>query len=148
MIDSFSGDYAFLSNYYPSPIPLAVEEREETFFNAPTVEHYFQYMKTISDEEGHEILAASTPGEAKRLGRKAQLRPDWEQVKVQVMRDALRLKFRNPQLKSKLLATGNEFLVEGNTWNDTFWGVCAGKGRNMLGYLLMEIREELKNERK
>ena len=146
MINSFSGDYAFLSNFYPSPIPVLVDETELTFYNAPTVEHYFQYMKTISDEEGHGILAATTPGEAKRLGRKSQLRPDWENVKVQVMRDALRLKFSNPQLKSKLLSTGNEFLVEGNHWNDTFWGVCEGKGRNMLGFLLMEIREELKNE--
>lgn len=146
MIDSFSGDYAFLSNFYPSPIPVAVDD--DITFSAPTVEHYFQYMKTVSDEEGHEILAATTPGEAKRLGRKSQLRPDWEQVKVQVMRDALRLKFDTPQMKSKLLSTGDHFLVEGNHWNDTFWGVCAGKGRNMLGYLLMEIREELKNERK
>lgn len=148
MIDSFSGEYAFLSNFYPSPIPVPLDETEPTFYNAPTVEHYFQYMKTLSDEEGHEILAASTPGEAKRLGRKAQLRPDWEEVKVQVMRDALRLKFNTPQMKSKLLSTGGHFLVEGNHWNDTFWGVCAGKGRNMLGHLLMEIREELKNERK
>lgn len=146
MIDSFSGDYAFLSNFYPSPIPVAITENET--YNAPTVEHYFQYMKTISDEEGHGILAARTPGEAKRLGRKSRLRPDWEQVKVQVMRDALRLKFSTPQMKSRLLSTGNEFLVEGNSWNDTFWGVCEGKGRNMLGYLLMEIREELKNEYK
>jgi len=146
MIDSFSGDYAFLSNFYPSPIPVPIDETELTFYNAPTIEHYFQYMKTLSDEEGHEILAASTPGEAKRLGRKAQLRPDWEEVKVQVMRDALRLKFNTPQMKSKLLSTGDHFLVEGNHWNDTFWGVCNGKGRNMLGFLLMEIREELKNE--
>ena len=148
MINSFSGDYAFLSNFYPSRIPILLEEREKTFFNAPTVEHYFQYMKTLSDEEGHAILAAPTPGQAKRLGRKCQLRPDWEQVKVQVMRDALLLKFKQPEFKSKLLSTGNEFLVEGNDWNDTFWGVCGGKGRNMLGYLLMEIREELKNEHK
>ena len=144
MIDSFSGDYAFLSNYYPSVIPFTISDTE--LYNAPTVEHYFQAMKCCSDEECFGILAAKTPGEAKRLGRKCILRKDWEDIKVQVMRDALRKKFINTDLSKRLLSTGEHFLVEGNHWNDTFWGVCEGKGRNMLGYLLMEIREELKNE--
>ena len=146
MIDSFSGEYAFLSNFYPSSIPFIISDTER--YNAPTVEHYFQAMKSLSDEECFGILAATTPGDAKRLGRKCTLRKDWEDVKVQVMRDALRKKFINTELSVRLLATGDHFLVEGNHWNDTFWGVCAGKGRNMLGHLLMEIREELKNERK
>ena len=144
MIDSFSGDYAFLSNFYPSPIVVHITANDTAI--APTVEHYFQYMKTLSDEEGFDILAAATPGEAKRLGRKCNLRKDWESIKDFVMLDALRDKFSDPELKAKLLATGNEFLVEGNHWGDTYWGVCNGKGRNMLGSLLMKVREEIKND--
>ncbi len=143
MINSFAGEYAFLSNFYPSPISIVESEDEQ--FIAKTVEHYFQYMKTPSTEEGFGILNASTPGEAKRLGRKCFIRDDWEEVKNQVMLNALRKKFSNPELKQKLLDTGAEFLVEGNHWNDTYWGVCEGKGRNMLGTLLMQVREELKN---
>lgn len=147
MIDSFSGDYAFLSNFYPSPIKFNIEDDVE--FTAPTAEHYFQSLKTPSMEEGIGILCAKTPGEAKRLGRKCILHKDWEITKDAVMLKVLREKFtQNPDLAQKLIATGDEFLVEGNTWNDTFWGVCDGKGRNMLGFLLMDIREELKNERK
>jgi ribA/ribD-fused uncharacterized protein len=144
MIDSFSGDYAFLSNFYPSPIVIHIT-KEDTVI-APTVEHYFQYAKTPSAEEGFEILAAATPGEAKRLGRKCNLRKDWESIKDFVMLDALRDKFSDPELRAKLLATGDEFLVEGNHWGDTYWGVCNGKGRNMLGSLLMKVREEIKND--
>jgi predicted NAD-dependent protein-ADP-ribosyltransferase YbiA (DUF1768 family) len=62
------------------------------------------------------------------------------------MLDALRDKFSDPELRAKLLATGDEFLVEGNHWGDTYWGVCNGKGRNMLGSLLMKVREEIKND--
>ena len=59
------------------------------------------------------------------------------------MRDLLRNKFSEPDLAARLLATGSTELIEGNNWNDTFWGVCRGRGRNMLGQLLMEVREEI-----
>lgn len=67
------------------------------------------------------------------------------------MEDGLRLKFTDPELKSKLLATGDEELVEGNTWHDRTWGrcvcsKCGGQGQNLLGQLLMELREEIKKE--
>ena len=89
--------------------------------------------------EAHERLACFP----KRKGRRVKLRSDWEQVKTTVMREVLGIKFLDPELSSKLLATGNEELIEGNTWNDRFWGVCRGSGRNVLGKLLMEIREDL-----
>lgn len=72
MINSFDGEFAFLSNFYNSPI----SDGEITY---PTVEHYFQAMKTSNIEEVMEIAAAPTPGQAKRLGRKCHLRPDWEE---------------------------------------------------------------------
>lgn len=146
MINCFDGEFAFLSNFYESPI----SDGEITY---PTVEHYFQAMKTPSMEEAVEIAAAPTPGRAKRLGRKCQLRSDWEEIKIPVMRSALHKKFSNPELKAKLLATGDQHLEEGNTWHDNFWGVCHCErcqdkvGQNNLGKLLMELRKELKEEK-
>ena len=144
MIDKFEGEYAFLSNFYPSPIEVWIDE--EVHLMAPTAEHVFQYLKTPSEEEGIDILMAQTPGQAKRLGRKCFLRKDWEEVKDHAMLSVLRAKFANPELKEKLIATGDAELVEGNHWNDTYWGVCNGIGKNMLGKLLMQVREEIKND--
>lgn len=94
-------------------------------------------------------FAPLAAGEAKKLGRTVVLRPDWNEVKVSIMRNVLALKFRqNPDLREKLLATGEAELIEGNHWKDTFWGVCNGVGENWLGKLLMELREELKKESK
>lgn len=74
------------------------------------------------------------------------LRGDWEQVKVDLMRTFVRKKFENPFLRPMLLTTGDAELVEGNTWNDTFWGVCRGAGHNWLGKILMEVRDEIRLE--
>ena len=144
MINSFDNEYAFLSNFYPSPIIMCAANGE--YVTALTVEHYFQAMKTKDITQQLQILRATTPGQAKRLGRKCTLREDWEEIKDQVMLNALRQKFMDKQFKEKLLATGNQILVEGNTWGDTYWGVCRGQGKNKLGKLLMQVREEIKNE--
>lgn len=138
MINSFEGKYAFLSNFYDSPI---VEDR----ITYPTNEHYFQAMKTMDSKQRQEIAACDTPGKAKKLGRKVFLRPDWEEVKLGVMETGLRMKFSDPDLANKLIATGNEELIEGNWWGDTYWGVCNDVGENHLGKLLMKIRSELVN---
>lgn len=92
------------------------------------------------------IREAATPGQAKKLGQGVSLRPDWESVKVDLMRTFVRKKFENPFLRPLLLATGDAELVEGNTWNDTFWGVCRGRGQNWLGRILMEVRDEIRKE--
>lgn len=136
MINSFEGKYAFLSNFYEHPI----SEGSLTF---PTNEHYFQAMKTLDLTERIAIARAGTPGQSKRMGRSVKLRSDWEDIKLSVMETALRLKFADPELAVMLKATGDEELVEGNWWNDTFWGVCNGVGENNLGKLLMKIRAEL-----
>lgn len=109
-----------------------------TFLNS---EAAFQAMKTqdIAEQLQFTLL---TPQEAKRLGRRIKLRPDWEQVKDGVMEAVLRAKFSDLELRNRLLATGDVELVEGNTHGDTYWGVCDGKGRNMLGKLLMKLRAE------
>lgn len=142
MIVEFDGEHAFLSNFFPSSILY-----EGIVY--PTNEHFFQAMKTLDQAERQKIANAETPGMAKRLGRHVQLRPDWEQIKVDVMRTGLMLKFTDAALAEKLLATGDEELVEGNWWHDQTWGSCfcpdhcRTPGRNLLGMLLMELRKEL-----
>lgn len=136
MIDRFIGEYEFLSNFYPSEV-------EYKGIKFPTVEHAFQASKCKTKEEMQKFTEYETPGKAKRAGRKVDLRDGWETVKLFVMEELLRQKFSNPAMARKLLDTGGIVLVEGNHWNDTFWGVCDGKGENHLGILLMKIRKEL-----
>ena len=142
MIVEFDGDYAFLSNFYPSSI-------YHDGITYPTNEHFFQAMKTLDIDERKAIAAADTPGKAKRMGRNVKLRPDWEKIKVDVMRLGLILKFTDAELAEKLIATGDEELVEGNWWCDQTWGSCTcpkhirTPGRNLLGMLLMELRKDL-----
>lgn len=147
MIVEFDGQYDFLSNFYPSPI----------FYEGivyPTNEHFFQAMKTLDIDTRKAIAAAPTPGAAKRMGRHVPLRPDWEKIKVDVMRLGLILKFTDAELAEKLVATGDEELVEGNWWHDQTWGSCfcadhcRTPGRNLLGMLLMELRKDLQHNQK
>ena len=100
---------------------------------------------TKSPQVRNEIAALLTPGATKKAGRKVPLPSDWELRKVGIMEGFLRQKFAHPDLREKLLATGDAVLIEGNTWNDTFWGVCNGVGQNQLGLLLMKIRSEIIN---
>jgi ribA/ribD-fused uncharacterized protein len=136
-IDSFSGQYSFLSNFAPCRVMLGNVPY-------PTVEHAYQAAKFTQDPLRQVIRETPAPGDAKRLARKlSPMRPDWEQVKVTVMERLLEQKFSQPEFRAKLLATGEAELVEGNTWGDTFWGVYQGQGQNMLGQLLMKLRGEL-----
>ena len=92
------------------------------------------------------IREAARPGDAKKLGKCVQLPADWDTKKVDLMRRFVREKFKNPLLRAMLVATEDATLVEGNTWNDTFWGVCRGRGQNWLGKILMEVREECRRD--
>lgn len=115
----------------------------------PTSEHYFQAQKFAGTKHMEAVRLAKTPKEAARLGRdrRRPLRTDWERVKDEVMRKALRAKFRaHADLRAELLATGDEQLVE-NAPGDYYWGCGAdGSGKNRLGQLLMELRAELRAE--
>ena len=110
-----------------------------------TVEHFYQAMKTTNSLEREIIRMTSSPHRARRAGQKIALRPDWEEIKVEVMRWALKKKFtQNPRLRDALVKTGNAELIEDAPW-DKFWGDGGnGDGQNMLGKLLMELREELR----
>jgi len=138
-ISSFSGLYGFLSNTY------MCEFLDDNGLSHKSVEHYYQSHKTVDPNERNKIRCAEAPMESKRLGRKCQLRTHWEQIKDSIMEDALRLKFKNEDLKSKLIATHPYDLVEGNWWGDTYWGVFNGEGLNKLGIMLMKIRDEMIN---
>jgi len=133
IINGFHGEYHFLSNFYIEP--------DGTF-----VERDFQAGKATNEYDRQFIESASTPVEAKRRGRSRAIesRRDWEEVKVDLMLRLLRQKFADhPILASKLLATGDALLIEGNNWGDRFWGQVNGKGNNMLGILLHVVRYEL-----
>ena len=139
IIDSFHGEYAFLSTYYDSPI----------FYDGilyPTVEHAFQAAKTTVFIQRIIIANKKTPGQAKCAGRKVTLRDNWDDIKLYIMKELIILKFTNPKLKSALLNTKDAELIERNTWNDTYWGICNGIGENHLGKILMEVREMLRGD--
>lgn len=138
-IDRFSGPHRFLSNFYPCHI------RYEGIVY-PSTEHAFQAAKTMNDLERRVISKMKSSSEAKRAGRRVSLRSDWDRVRLGIMEELNRQKYAYSDMKKLLLSTGDEELIEGNTWNDTFWGVCNGKGKNHLGRILMRIREDLKAE--
>ena len=138
-ITIFDGEYAFLSNFYEAPVKYK--------YIYGSAEAAYQAQKAIRSEDANKFTEYN-PAKAKRMGRKIEIRDDWEQVKVSVMSDILFAKFvQNPELAKRLLDTGDANLIEGNHWHDTFWGVDleTGEGQNMLGKLLMELRTELQN---
>lgn len=134
-IDSFRGPNYFLSNYFGAPISV-------NGLVFPTNEHAFAAFKTTDLTLRAYIAQLPTPGEAKKHGRALALRPDWEEIKVDVMRHLIFQKFKqHPDLALKLLETRGSKLIEGNTWGDREWGVDEhGVGKNLLGRLLMERR--------
>tara|TARA_X000000950_G_scaffold275091_1_gene360972 strand:- start:390 stop:827 length:438 start_codon:yes stop_codon:yes gene_type:complete len=135
-IDCFDGEFDWLSNFFPCKV-----EFEGMLFQSS--ESAFQASKTLDMEERRKFTEFHA-GKSKRKGKKLVLRSDWDQVKIGVMKDILKCKFsQNPELKQKLIDTGNAEIIEGNDWFDTFWGVCKGKGENHLGKLLMLIRKEI-----
>lgn len=137
MIGRFVGKNDYLSNFFE----CSVTYKDKTYLST---EAAFQAQKT-KDKEIRKKFALLSPSDAKSLGREIKLRPDWEDIKVDVMYEICRAKFiQHPELAVRLLATGNEELVEGNNHGDTFWGMVNGKGENYLGRILMCIRNELR----
>lgn len=140
-INHFRGEYAFLSNFWEVPVTY----KGLTYGSN---EAAFQAQKCMTEDENMEFTQLR-PSASKKLGRRVQLRPDWEEVKVSIMEEIVRAKFtQNEYLKWRLIGTDDTYLEEGNTWHDTFWGVDAktGEGQNHLGKILMKVREELQRQ--
>lgn len=134
-IEKFEGKYHFLSNFHNAKIIY----EGITYDNN---EAAFQAQKDLSRKLEFTNIP---PNQAKKLGRRVNLRKDWEQVKIPIMEEIVYAKFtQNAELLQKLLDTGDAKLVEGNWWNDKFWGICNGEGRNELGKILENLRELLK----
>jgi ribA/ribD-fused uncharacterized protein len=135
MIDSIKG--TFMSNFYENGVYY-----ERLWYR--NAESAFQAAKCI-DKTDRNKFKNLTGAQAKALGKTVKLRSDWNEVKVRIMYEVLCAKFESTEiLRVWLLETGDQEIIEGNSWGDTFWGVCNGKGENQLGKLLMGIREEYK----
>ncbi|EMI16713.1 hypothetical protein RMSM_06364 [Rhodopirellula maiorica SM1] len=140
---SVNDEYGELSNFAAFPIKLKGKRW-------PTSEHYFQGQKFHDAGHREEVRKAKTPMIAARLGRdrKKKLRRDWDSIKDNVMRDAVMAKFtQHHELRERLLATGDAKLIE-HTSNDDYWGDGGdGSGKNILGRILMEVREKLREQK-
>lgn len=139
-VNSFTGKYSFLSNFYP--VELITKEG----LLAHSVEHAYQAAKMLRGVDRIKVLMAPSPAAAKRAGNALQMRADWPQLKDVVMYEYVRLKFLLPPLKLMLIATDDMKLIEGNTWGDQYWGAIwtpsGWQGKNRLGEILMQVRAE------
>jgi ribA/ribD-fused uncharacterized protein len=142
-IDRFEGEYSYLSNF--SEHTVYMDGRLW-----PTAEHAYQAAKTQNKIEKSMIAKQEKSGQAKKMGQKVSLRPGWKDIRIAAMRIIVAEKFlQHPDIAGKLIDTGDAELIEGNWWNDYYWGKCNGKGRNELGKILMSLRTYLqggKNE--
>ena len=135
-IKGFFSEYGFLSNF----------ELGEVIFDGikyPSSENAYQAAKS-TDIEIRKKFTNITPSESKKLGRKIDVREDWEDVKYKIMYKIVLDKFtRNKHLGELLISTGDKYLEETNHWKDTIWGVFNGVGKNWLGKVLMTVRNEI-----
>lgn len=157
VIDSFTGRFRFLSNFFEVPIrdPLLIPEKPDLI--VPSSEHSYQARKGkfASDrwfilrkwDEETESYVWRKPRETKHAWKKVALRENWDEIKIDQMVEVIRLKFsRDSGLAALLLGTGHAQLIEGNWWKDKFWGVHSdGVGLNHLGRILMHRRDELRS---
>ena len=140
-IDMFREEYEFLSNFYPAKM-----EFEGIAYHSSEAAYQAQKCKNPEDKI---LFANMYADEAKRFGRKVEMREDWEEVKVDLMQKIVIAKFaQHPELAVRLLETGKKPLKEGNYWGDVFWGIDhrTGEGENHLGRILMELRETYQTE--
>lgn len=145
VIDSFRDENFYLSNFYETQVTYGG-------ITYGSNEAAFQAQKCEYPAE-REAFVTLNPSEAKKKGRRMKLRPDWESVKMKLMYDIVWAKFtQHPDLAEKLLATGDAVLEEGNNWNDRIWGVVwengVKKGSNLLGQILMLVRQRLQEQKK
>lgn len=167
-IKDFRFEYRYLSNFDPAIVRLdgiitkdsagEIVRLNDGTSTYATTEHAYQAAKYLDPKRREIFTLEFNPNlearMAKKLGQNEGCRPDWDAVKIPIMRQLLLQKFGNKRLGEKLLATGDAYLEEGNCWHDVFWGVCYHKidgktckkpaheafGENHLGKLLMEVR--------
>ena len=139
----FRGELSFLSNFFEAPF------RTRTGIKWPTVEHAYQAAKSLDHSDWQKILAEKKPGRVKQMGKAFKLRPDWDDVKINLMQNFVFLKFmQNPRLLEKLIAIKTP-IIESNHWHDNFWGCCECENcvkkfkENWLGRILMDVRVKL-----
>jgi ribA/ribD-fused uncharacterized protein len=142
-IEGFFNEYRYLSNFH---------EKEFTYKGRtfPTSEHAYQAYKATNLQDFEWVRNSSTPREARKRGQKIKSKSDFDEIKYDLMMDILIEKFKDEELKQKLLNTGDAYLEETNYWHDNFWGVCTCDdcqhytAQNNLGKILMEIRKNSK----
>lgn len=138
----FKNEYKFLSNFFYASFNI----NGHIF---PTVEHYYQANKSTNQDDFKYIVEAEKPNIAKQRGKEIKLRPDWEFIQDYIMLYGVKSKFyQNKNIRIKLLNTNDAILIEGNYWNDKYWGYClkTNQGENKLGKILMCIRSILKGQ--
>lgn len=142
MIAGFQGEYRWLSNFWPAIIRV-----EDITF--PTVEHAYVAAKSLEPFAQPDLAwyLRLRSAAVKKIGRGLTCKPDWDDIKLDVMLDLTRKKYgeANPDLGKRLLGTGDEYIEETNHWGDTFWGVCDGVGHNWLGLIIQDVRKEIQN---
>lgn len=139
VIEEFSGEYRWLSNFEPCKIVFQGIEY-------PSVEHAYQSAKSDNADWKKECSNVNaSAGYIKTKGKTVPLKSNWTDVKIDVMKECLLQKYTQQPYKNKLIETGDTYIQEGNYWNDKFWGVClkTHKGYNFLGLIIMEIRSQL-----
>lgn len=136
-IKGFFDNYRFLSNF----------ESCDVLFDGiiyPSSENAYQAAKSLDIEVRKKFVDISST-DSKKLGKIVEIRPDWNNIKLDIMYSIVFDKFtRNSKLGDQLIETGDKYLEETNYWKDTFWGVCNGVGKNWLGRILMDVREQIR----
>ena len=147
-ITSFRDAYRFLSNFYQYPFAYKG-------LVYPNAEAAFQAQKCRDEKDKIKYTLQKNPVRVKQMGKKEPNLPaDWDEKSPAIMKEILTAKFSVPELAEKLCSTGDAYLEEGNHWHDNRWGKCTcerckdKKGQNLLGKILMEVREKLQNDNK
>jgi hypothetical protein len=142
VIKGFFGENRWLSNFWYAPFV-------HNGLDYDTVEHFYQSRKAGDPAEAEAIRNAATPAIAKKLGGLVtEFAPNMPKLKRMMMKVGVEEKFlQNSDMRKLLLETGDVYIEETNTWGDTYWGVCNGKGSNHLGFILMDIRRSLQMDK-
>lgn len=140
MIYEFRGDFNWLSNFYSCKVKYKGYE-------FGSVEQAYMFAKNDTCDDWLKFCQTNSPGICKQQSKLIKIREDWDSVKLNIMEYLLEQKFNQDPFKSKLIATGNRNIIEGNYWGDSFWGVDLNLnpnyGENHLGRIIMKIREKI-----